>query len=103
MKQHSGDEIRQIMADVPAELVAELQATHPNHNITEWEARWWAYLQFARTGAYDGTSYTIKVNGTGEEAVSEFLAYTLSNRLSDERAGLVRKPWPDGGFEKRAP
>ena len=41
------------------------------------------------------------VNGTGEEATPDFLTYTRSNRLSDERAGLGRKAWPES-FTKRA-
>ena len=67
MKQHTGEEIRSIMSDMPAELVESLQAAHAEHGITEYEARWWGYLMFARTGAYEGTAYTIKVMGAGGE------------------------------------
>jgi hypothetical protein len=100
MKQHSGDEIRSIMADMPPEVVAHLQAAHPEHGITEYEARWWGYLMFARTGAYEGTEFTIKVMGGGEDVVQDCLGYVLSERAGNERHGLVRKPWPQSGFDR---
>ena len=40
MKQHTGDELRAIMTDMPAETIAGLQAAHAEHAITEHEARW---------------------------------------------------------------
>jgi hypothetical protein len=102
MKQHTGDEIRAIMAEMPAEAIAALQAAHAEHRITEREARWWGYLMFARTGAYEGTSYAIKVGGGDEQVVQPFLTYVLEDRASDARHGLVRKPWPDSGFDRVA-
>ena len=102
MKQHSGDEIRAIMAEMPTELVAELQAAHAEHRITEREARWWGYLMFARTGAYEGTEYTIKVSGTGEEVVHRFLSYVLEDRAANARFGLIRRAWPESGFDREA-
>jgi hypothetical protein len=100
MKQHSGEEIRTIMAEMPDETVAALQAAYPEQRITEREARWWGYLMFARTGAYEGTEYSIKVAGDGEGATQKFLTYTLEDRGSDARHGLIRKPWPESGFER---
>ena len=100
MKQHTGDEIRSIMTDMPAETIAGLQATHAEHSITEHEARWWGYLMFARTGAYEGTSYTIKVMGDGGEVSQDFLSYVLAEREGNKRHGLVRKPWPESGFNR---
>lgn len=99
MKQHAGDEIRVLMTEMPPDLVQALQSEHPEHRITEQEARWWGYLMFARTGAYDGVEFVIKVNGTDETVVQGFLSYTLSTRAAAERAGLVRKPWPESGFD----
>lgn len=102
MKQHSSDEIRAIMAEMPAELVAELRAAHAEHRITEREARWWGYLMFARGGSYQGTEYAIEVPGTGGQVVQQFLSYVLEDRSANERFGLIRKPWPESGFD-RAP
>jgi hypothetical protein len=102
MKQHTGDEIRAIMAQMPAELVAALQAAHAEHKITEREARWWGYLMFARTGSYEGTEYTIKVSGTGEEVTQRFLSYVVDDRAGNARFGLIRKPWPESGFDREA-
>lgn len=98
MKQHTSDEIRTIMTAMPAELVEALQTAHPEHRITQREARWWGYLMYARTEAYDGETYTIKVM-TGEDAVQDFLPYVLQGRSGDDRVGIVRRPWPDGGFD----
>ena len=95
MKQHAGDEIVTIMAGMPGERVAALRDAHPEHRFTEREARWWGYLQFARTGAYDGEAFTVTVNGTGEQHTQAFVSYTLQGRASDDRVGLVRAPWPD--------
>lgn len=100
MKQHTGEEIRSIMRDMPAELVESLQAAHAEHGITEYEARWWGYLMFARTGAYEGTAYTIKVMGAGGEVTQDFLSYVLAEREGNRRHGLVRKPWPESGFDR---
>ena len=99
MKQHTSDEIRQIMTDMPAEAIASLQAAHAEHQITEHEARWWGYLMFARTGAYEGTAYSIPVMGGGE-VTQDFLRYVLEAREGDKRHGLVRKPWPESGFDR---
>lgn len=98
MKQHTGDEIRAIMTAMPAARVEALQAAHAEHRITEREARWWGYLMFARTEAYDGEAYTIKVM-TGEEVTQSFLPYVLQGRAGDDRVGIVRRPWPDGGID----
>lgn len=95
MKQYSGADIPRLMAEMPAELVEKLQADHSEHRITEREARWWGFLQFARTDGYEGDAYVIVVNGTGEEMVQRFLPYVLSNRAGDERFGIVRAAWPD--------
>lgn len=100
MKQHSGDEIRSIMADMPAEILEGLQTAHAEHKITEHEARWWGYLMFARMGVYEGTEFTIKVMGGGEDVTQGFLSYVLSERASNQRYGLVRKPWPESGFDR---
>ncbi|MBA4011013.1 MAG: hypothetical protein C0481_04030 [Phenylobacterium sp.] len=100
MKQHTGDEIRAIMTEMPAEAIASLQAAHAEHQITEHEARWWGYLKFAYTGAYEGTSYTIEVMGNGGEFTQNFLPYVLEAREGDKRHGLVRKPWPESGFDR---
>lgn len=99
MKQHTGDEIRSIMTDMPAGVIEGLQAAHADQKITEHEARWWGYLMFARTGSYEGTSYTIPVLGGGE-VTQGFLAYVLAEREGNLRHGLVRKPWPDSGFDR---
>ena len=100
MKQHTGDELRAIMTGMPAESIENLQAAHAEHKITEYEARWWGYLMFARTGVYEGTSYSIKVMGDGGEVTQEFLSYVLSDREGNKRHGLVRKPWPESGFDR---
>lgn len=55
---------------------------------------------FARTGAYEGTSYTIKVMGDGGEVSQDFLSYVLAEREGNKRHGLVRKPWPESGFDR---
>lgn len=99
MKQHTGDEIRAIMAEMPIELVTGLQAAHAEHKITEREARWWGYLMFARTGSYEGAEYTIEVPGTGG-ATQQFLSYVLEDRGANARFGLIRKPWPESGFDR---
>lgn len=88
------------MAEMPAETLEGLQAAHAEHNITEYEARWWGYLMFARTGAYEGTEFTIKVMGGGEDVTQGFLSYVLSERAGNERHGLIRKPWPESGFDR---
>jgi hypothetical protein len=98
MKQHTGEEIRSIMTDMPAEAIESLQAAYAEHKVTEQEARWWGYLMFARTGAYEGASYTISVMGNGGEVTQDFLAYVLEEREMNRRHGLVRKPWPESGF-----
>jgi hypothetical protein len=100
MKQHTGDEIRAIMTDMPAEAIESLQAAHAPHKITEYEVRWWGYLVFARTGSYEGTSYTIEVMGNGGQVTQEFLSYVLAEREGNQRHGLVRKPWPESGFDR---
>jgi hypothetical protein len=97
MKQHTGEEIRAIMADMPTDLVAALQAAHAEHRITEREARWWGYLMFARTGAYEGTEYAIKA--PAGDVAQQFLSYVLDDRAASARFGLVRKPWPESGFD----
>ena len=99
MKQHSGDEIRAIMTEMPIGLVAGLQAAHADHKITEREARWWGYLMFARTGSYEGTEYTIEVPGAGG-VTQQFLSYALEDRGANARFGLIRKPWPESGFDR---
>ena len=100
MKQHTSAEIRAIMTEMPIEQVEALQAAHAEHGITEREARWWGYLQFARTGAYDGETFVIPVPSTGEEIVLRFLPYVLADRASDLRIGLVRQAWPDSGYDR---
>lgn len=100
MKQHTGDEIRAIMTDMPAEAIESLKVTHAEHQITEHEARWWGYLMFAHTGAYEGTAYTIKVMGDGDDFTQHFLPYVLGDRESSKRHGLVRRPWPVSGFDR---
>jgi len=99
MKQHSGAEIVTIMTEMPAELIAALQDAHAEHAITEHEARWWGYLQVARTGSYEGETFVIKVMSTGDDVVQAFLPYVLAGRASDLRVGLVRKVWPECGYE----
>lgn len=99
MKQHTGSEIRSIMTDMPAEAIESLKGGHAEHQITEHEARWWGYLMFAHTGAYEGTTYTIKVMGDGDDFTQHFLPYVLADREGDRRHGLVRKPWPESGFD----
>lgn len=54
---------------------------------------------FARTGAYEGIEYAIPVMGGGE-ARQEFLSYVLDDREGNRRHGLVRKPWPESGFDR---
>ena len=98
MKQHTGAEIHAIMAAMPDDQVAALVAAHPEHHITEREARWWGYLMFARIEAYEGETYVIKVM-TGEAASHRFLSYVLEGRAGDDRHGIVRRPWPDGGID----
>jgi hypothetical protein len=100
MKQHTGDEIRTIMEEMPAELLAALQDSHQQHKITEREARWWGYLMFARTGSYEGTEFSIETSGTGAQFTQHFLPYVLEDRAANVRFGLVRKPWPEDGLEK---
>ena len=99
MKQHTGSEIRTIMTDMPAEVIESLKGAHAEHQITEHEARWWGYLMFARTGAYEGTEYAIPVMGGGQ-ARQGFLSYVLDDREGNRRHGLVRKPWPESGFDR---
>jgi hypothetical protein len=100
MKQHTSAEIVTIMTEMPAELVAALRDAHPEHAITEHEARWWGYLQFARTEAYEGETFVIRVPSTGEDVVQQFLPYVLGGRASDVRVGLVRKVWPETGYDR---
>ena len=100
MNQHTGADIRSIMRELPADAIEGLQAAHGEHQITEYEARWWGYLMFARTAAYEGTTYTIKVMGEGGEVTQDFLSYVLSEREGNQRHGLVRKPWPESGFDR---
>jgi hypothetical protein len=100
MKQHTGDEIRAIMTDMPAEAIESLKAAHADQAITEHEARWWGYLMFAHTGSYEGTAYTIKVMGGGDDFTQHFLPYVLADREGNRRYGLVRRPWPESGFER---
>lgn len=102
MKQHTGDEIRAIMTNMPAEFVARLQADPAAHEITEHEARWWGYLMFARTGAYEGTEYAIPVTG-GEPVTQSFATYVLEDREANAKFGLVRRPWPESGFFSSKP
>lgn len=102
MKQYVGDDIRRIMAEMPAQLVEALRTQHPEHHITEYEARWWGFLQFARTGAYEGQAFVTVVNGTDEELVERFVPYTLDVRSADRNARLVRRPWPESGFDPMA-
>ncbi|RAK52653.1 hypothetical protein [Phenylobacterium deserti] len=102
MKQHTGDEIRTIMAEMPPAAIEALQTPHRDHQITEREARWWGYLMFARTGAYEGEAFTVSVMGTGGTWTQRFLDYVLADRASDARWGLKRKAWPESGFEKVA-
>lgn len=99
MKQHTGDEICTIMTEMPDEQVAALQAAHAEHRITEREARWWGYLMFARTGSYEGTQYAIEASGGGG-VTQQFLTYVLEDRASSSRVGLVRKAWPESGFDR---
>jgi hypothetical protein len=100
MKQHTGAEIRTIMTEMPAELIAALQAAHAEHAITEHEARWWGYLQVARTESYEGETFVLKVPSPGEDVVQHFLPYVLADRASSTRVGLVRKAWPESGFDR---
>jgi hypothetical protein len=100
MKQHTGEEIRAIMAAMPDENVAALQAAHAEHRITESEARWWGYLMFARTGSYEGTEFTIETSGTGARFTQTFFTYVLEDRAANARFGMVRKPWPESGFSR---
>ncbi len=102
MKQYAGDEIVQIMTEMPSALVEQLRGAYPEHHITEHEARWWGFLQYARTQAYEGDRFVIKINGTNEEVVQSFLPYVLMGRNADRNAGLVRKVWPETGFDPRA-
>ena len=97
MKQYAGEDIVRIMTEMPADLVTQLREAHPDHHITEHEARWWGFLQFARTDASEGDTFVIKVGGTNEEVVQSFLPYVLVGRNADRNAGLVRKTWPDMG------
>jgi hypothetical protein len=99
MKQHTSAEIVAIMTEMPAGLIATLREAHPEHAITEHEARWWGYLQFARTESYAGETFVIPVPSTGEEVVQRFLPYVLAGRAGDVRVGLVRKAWPEAGYE----
>ena len=55
---------------------------------------------FARTGSYEGTTYTIKVMGDGGEVTQEFLPYVLAEREGNKRHGLVRRPWPESGLDR---
>ncbi len=88
------------MADMPAEAIESLQAAYAEHKITEYEARWWGYLILARTGSYEGTSYTINVMGNGGEVTQEFLPYVLAEREGNKRHGLVRKSSSESGFHR---
>ena len=100
MKQYVGDEIRRIMSDMPAEQVAALKAAHAEHNITEFEARWWGFLVYARNENYEATAYTIKMSGTDETVTQTFIGYVLADRAANHRVGLVRADWPDGGLTR---
>jgi hypothetical protein len=99
MKQHTGDEIRTLMAEMPDDLVAALQAAHPDERVTEREARWWGYLMFARTGSYAGSEFSIETTGKSERFVQQFLSYVLEDRAANARYGLARRPWPDDGLD----
>ncbi|MBU1376106.1 MAG: hypothetical protein KKE02_24235 [Alphaproteobacteria bacterium] len=101
MKQYAGEEIIRIMRDMPPALVDGLREAAPEHRITEYEARWWGFLQFARTDGYEGLEFVIPVSG-GVGAPQTFLDYVLSVRGADMRAGLVRRTWPETGFDKAA-
>ncbi|PZQ62620.1 MAG: hypothetical protein DI570_09970 [Phenylobacterium zucineum] len=94
MKQFAGDEIRRIMAEMPHELVEALQARHREHMITEYEARWWGFMMFARTGSYEGDEYSVAANGTGDVFTETLVAYVLQDRAGRERHGLKRPTWP---------
>ncbi len=100
MKQHTGDEIRSMMAEMPNSAVEALQAAHPQHEITEQEARWWGYLILARTGGYEGEAFTVPVGGAGEVWEQRFLDYVLEDRSSSARVGLRRRAWPESGFDR---
>jgi hypothetical protein len=100
MKQHTSDEIRAIMTEMPSEAITALQATHPEHQITEREARWWGYLMFARTGSYEGTEFSIETSGASARFSQQFLTYVLEDRAANVRFGLVRQSWPQTGFNR---
>lgn len=100
MKQYVGDEIRRIMTDMPAERVAALQAAHAEHHITPYEARWWGFLVYARSESYEADHYTIKMAGTDETVTQTFIGYVLAERAANQRVGLVRGDWPDGGLTR---
>lgn len=90
MKQHTGDEIRRIMSEMPDAAIAALQAAFLEHRISEREARWWGYPMSARTGAYEGFEYTILVGSSGASMTQAFLAYLLDDRAMDTRCGARR-------------
>ena len=95
MKQYAGDEIRRIMAAMPEDLIQALTAAHAEHEITEYEARWWGFLMFARNDAYEGGHYTIKVGGTDDVLTQRFIDYVLQDRDGRKRHGLKAPAWSD--------
>lgn len=100
MKEHRGDEIRAIMAEMPAELVQRLQDAFPEHNITEREARWWGYMMFARSGSYEGVDFMMKVGSTGDTWTRTFIDYVLADRARNERFGFKPQAWPNLGLDR---
>ena len=94
MKQYVGDEIRRIMADMPDDRIEALRDAHPEHGITEYEARWWGFLMFARSDSYDGDQYTTPVGGTSETLTQRFIDYVLQDRDGRKRHGLKERSWP---------
>jgi len=94
MKQHVGDEIRRIMAEMPAELVKALQDAQAEHNITEYEARWWGFMMFARNDAYEGDEFKVPIGGMNDVFHQTFIGYVLQDRESRKRHGLPMPAWP---------
>lgn len=101
MREYVGADIVRIMSEMPAELVAALQGAFAEHDITEREARWWGFLQFARTGAYDGIEFVIEAPSTGDRVAQRFADLVLAAREGNERHGFRPRPWPDMAVDGR--